>query len=127
MPGVVSHQEYVIIAGGKSIDGNTAQDDIKILDWMENSHWKKVFIKLPVPMHAFTPIISNDHLLIVGYVSVDGKYNKDVYRLPVDTITTSIDGQHNSATFSRWTELTAATHTYTALVPGSSPPVIVGG
>ena len=68
MPGVVSHQEC-----------NTAQDDIEVLDWMENSHWKKVFIKLLVPMHAFTPIISNDHLFIAGYVSVDGKCNKAAY------------------------------------------------
>ena len=49
------------------------------------------------------------------------------YRLPVVNITASIDGQHNSATSSRWTKLTAATHAYTALVPGSSPPLIVGG
>ena len=42
-------------------------------------------------------------------------------------ITASVDGQHTSTTSSRWTELTAVTHSRTALVPGSSPPVIVGG
>ena len=125
--GVVSHQEYVIVAGGNSVDGNTLRDDIEVLNWIENSHWRRASIKLPVPMYEFTPIISDDHLLIVGYGGTDGKAKKAIYRLPVGNITASIDRQHNSATSSRWTELTAATHLYTALVPGSSPPVIVGG
>ena len=126
-PGVVSYEKYVIVAGGKSIDGKTVQDDIEVLNWMENSHWKIVSIKLPVPMRAFGPIISDDHLLVLGYAGADGKASKAAYRLPVANITASIDGQHKSATSSRWTELTAVNHSYPALVPGSSPPVIVGG
>ena len=130
MPGVVSHKEYVIVAGGRSARTCTGVgivlDDIEVLNWMENSHWRRPLIKLPVPMHAFTPIISNDHLLIVGYSGLDEKAKKDTYTLPVADITASADGQHNT-TSSRWTELTAVTHSYTALVPGSSPPVIVGG
>ena len=73
------------------------------------------------------PYISNAHLLIVGYTGGDGKIKNGVYRLPVASITASIDGQHNSAASSRWTKLIAVTDFYTALVPGSSPPVIVGG
>ena len=61
-----------------------------ILKLKKNSHWKKVSIKLTVPI-AFTPIISNDHLLIVGYgivsSSIDGKLTKvHVSRLPVAII-----------------------------------------
>ena len=37
-PVVVSYKEYVIVAGGKSIDGHTTQDDIEVLNWIENSH-----------------------------------------------------------------------------------------
>ena len=62
MPELVSHQEYVIVADGR--DDNTVCDEV--LNWMEISHWRRVSIKLPVPMWAFIPIISNDHLLIVG-------------------------------------------------------------
>ena len=43
------------------------------------------------------------------------------------TITASIDQQHNSDTPTKWTELTANNHLNTALVPNSSPPVVVGG
>ena len=105
-PGVASYKEYVIVAGGRSLDGITVQDDIEVLNWIENSHWRRVPIKLPVPMRAFGPIISDDYLLIAGYTG------KNVYKLPVAIITASIDGKQNSATSSRWTELTAVTQFY---------------
>ena len=129
-PGVVSHLEHVIVAGGgraKAQDNNTpvVQDDIEILNWIENSHWRKVSIKLPVPTYGFTPTISDDDLLIVGYGGEDTVY-KNAYKIPVANITASID-QHNSDTPTEWTELTAADHDCTALVPNSFPPVVVGG
>ena len=129
-PGVVSHLEHVIVAGGhKGDDTTVVQDDIEVLNWMENSHWRKVSIKLPVPMCIFTPTISDDHLLIVGYYSTM-KVNKSAYKIPVANITASTDQQHNSdtpTTPTKWTKLTAADHWITALVPSSSPPVVVGG
>ena len=130
-PGVVSHLEHVIVAGGgRSIaeddDRQIVQNDIEIFNWIENSHWRKVSIKLPVPMYGFTPTISDDHLLIVGYSGVDGKGSQGSYKIPVANIT-SADQQHNSNTPTKWTELTKADFYYTALVPSSSPPVVVGG
>ena len=126
-PGVVSHLEHVIVAGGdKGNNTSVMQDDIEVLNWIENSHWRKVSIKLPVPMFAFTPTISDDHLLIVGYPGADMRY-KSAYKIPVANITASLDQHHNSNTPTKWTKLTAADHWYTALVPSSSPPVVVGG
>ena len=122
-PGVVSHLEHVIVAGG-GIDDHTDHDDIEVLNWIENSHWRKVSIKLPVPMYGFIPSISDDNLLIVGYSSGNMKCNNGAYKVPVANITASID---NSDTPTKWTELTAPDHFYTALVPSSSPPVVVGG
>ena len=78
-------------------------------------------------MWGFTPTISDDHLLIVGYCGADLKGYKGAYKIPVANITTSIDQQHNSDTPTKWTELTAVDHYYTALVLSSSPPVVVGG
>ena len=126
-PGVVSHLEHVIVTGGGLDDNTFAQDDIEVLNWIENLHWRKVSIKLPVPMFGFTPtIISDDHLIIVGYSGADMRY-KGAYKIPVANITASIDQQHNSDTPTKWTELTLADHFYTALVPSSFPPVVVGG
>ena len=133
-PGVVSHLEHVIVAGGvrsasEDDESQIIQNDVEVLNWTENSHWRKVSIKLPVPMYAFTPTITfDDYLLIVGYA---GPYErcKGGYKIPIANVTVSIDRQHmyNSDTSTKWTELTAAGHYYTPLVPDSSPPVIVGG
>ena len=137
-PGVVSHLEHVIVAGGtkptpEDDDTPVVQDDIEVLNWIENSHWRKVSIKLPVPMYGFTPTISDDHLLIVGYYGpgsgdTDLSNYRGAYKIPVANITASIYQQHNSTQApSKWTELTAAYHWCTTLVPSSSPPMVVGG
>ena len=134
-PGVVSHLEHVIVAEGvrpttEDDDTPVVQDDIEVLNWIENSHWKKVSIKLPVPMCSFTPTISDDHLLIVGYHDADTGADmrcRSAYKIPVANITTSIDQQHNSDTPTKWAELTVADHWCTALVPSLSPPMVVGG
>ena len=120
-PGVVNHLEHVIVAGGK-LDDNTYLDDIEVLNWMENSHWRRVSIKLPVPMYSFFPTICDDHILIVGYSGDEG-VKRGAYKLPVANITVLIDQQHSN----RWTELTKPKHYRTALVPKSFPPVLVGG
>ena len=131
-PGVVSHLEHVIVAGGgRSIseddDTPVVQDDIEIFNWIENSHWKKVLTKLPVPMYGFIPTISDDHMLIAGYYGADKTHYKSVYKILVANITASIDQQHNSVIPTKWTELIAADHRDTTLVPGSTQPVVVGG
>ena len=124
-PGVVSYQEHVIVAGGRS-DLGTVLDDIEVLNWMGNSHWRRVSIKLPIPMLDFFPTISDKHMLIAGYFGTDGKPKKGAYKLSVANITASLDQQHSDAS-SRWTELTPFTNWHPTLVPNSSPPAIVGG
>ena len=128
-PGVVTSLEHVIAAGGGKCVNNTlvVLDDIEVLNWMENSHWQKVSINLPVPMAAFKPIITDDHLLIVGYNDANLQCGNRAYKIPVDYITKSGDQQETSDTCSKWIKMTNATHWYTALVPSSSPPVVVGG
>jgi len=130
-PGVVSHLEYVIVSGGvrptaEDDDSPVVQEDIEILNWIKNSHWRKVSIKLPVPMYGFKPTITDDHLLIVCYSGADLSGYKNAYKIPVSNIT-SIDQQHNSDTLTKWTKLTATDYWLIALVPSSSPPVVVGG
>ena len=129
-PGVVSHLEHVIVAGGirpSSEDDDTpvVQDDIEVLNWIENSHWRKVSIKLPVPMYVFTPTItSDDHLLIVSYAGADMRYHKNAYTIPFANITAPND-QHYTPT--KWSELTVLDHDSVAPIPSSSLPLVVGG
>ena len=102
-------------------------DDIEVLNWIENSHWRKVPIKLPVPTWGFTPIVSDDHLLIMGYYGADMKRYNGAYKIPQANITALGYQQHKSDMLTKWTELSAADHWHTDLVPSSSPPVVVGG
>ena len=129
-PGVVSHLEYVIVAGGtqgasRNDSYGIPQDDIEILNWVENAHWRIVPIKLPEPMFSFRPIISDDHLLIVGYHGVDSSCYKGAYKIPVASITKSSQHKHNA--LAKWIKMTEATYWFTSLIPNSSPPVVIGG
>jgi len=128
-PGVVTHLEHVIVAGGAKGDDSAPVilDDIEVLNWIENSHWRKVSINLPIPMGNFSPTISDDHLLIVGYTDASNKGNRSAYKIAVDDITKPDYHEQTSDTPTKWIKITDATHWLTALVPSSSPPVIVGG
>jgi len=126
---VVTHLEHVIVAGGgKYVNKKpVTQDDIEVLNWIEHSHWRKVSINLPVPMCIFTPIIANDHYVIVGYAGADLIPCNGAYKIPVDDITRSRDQQQTSDTSTKWITMIEATHWGTALVPSSSSLVVVGG
>ena len=124
-PGVVCHLEHVIVAGGGLDDNTLAQDDIEVLNWIENSKWRKVSVKLPLPMFGFTPTISDGDLIIVGYGGADRKPYNGAYKTSIANITASNDQQLNSANI--WTELTASDHWNIAQVPSSSLVMVVGG
>ena len=129
-PGVGSHLEYVIVAGGTG-DGaygaSVVRSDIEVLNWKEDSQWRKVSTKLPVPMYGFMPTVTDGNLLIVGYSDGEKKRDRSVYKIPVSDIV-ALDNQYQSrSTAAKWTELGVATHWGASLVPNSSPPMIIGG
>ena len=78
-------------------------------------------------MWGFIPTISDDHLLIVGYYTADMYGYRGAYKIPVVTITDSIDQQCKGDTHTKWIKLTATDHWEISLVPSSSPLMIVGG
>jgi len=80
-----------------------------------------------MPMLTFTPIIANDHFVIVGYSGDYWHPYKRAYKIPVNDITRSGDQLQTSDTPTKWITMTSATHWETALVPSSSPLVVVGG
>jgi len=118
-----THLEHVIVAGGmKSRQGTQIRDDIEALNWMKNSHWKRVTVSLPVPMYGFFPLIADNYLYIVGFDSPEIKPNKSVLKIAVKTITGSV-GQKKLNSTPMWITLPEATHWATAIVPNTSPPV----
>jgi len=124
-PGVVTHLDYVIVAGGNK-DQRNVRNDIEVLNWRKRAHWIKSSVCLPVPMWAFSPIISNDELLIVGYSGgVANRTYKEAYKIPVTSITSSLGQRYPGR--DEWVELPPSAYYYNSLIPDSSPPVYVGG
>ena len=119
--------EHVIVAGGvKGIDTIVPQDDIEVLNWIENSHWRRASIILPVTMDCFTPIIAEGYFCIVGHDGIDNKVYNSAYKIPIVNITRSDDQKQASDTPIKWITMTPAVHYSTTLVSSSSPPMVVG-
>ena len=122
-PGVVTHVEYAIVAGGaRGDDTPVVLDDIEILDWVENSQWKRVSMHLPVPMCNLKFTIVNDHVFVVGYVNADGYFDNHVYKLQVALITDP--AEHTSTS---WEELVPTVGWNSSLVTGLFQLIVIGG
>ena len=63
-PGVVTHGEYVIVAGGAGENIELVHDDIEILKWPQ---WRKVSAKLPAPMYDILLPVSDGYIIILNY------------------------------------------------------------
>ena len=126
-PGVLTHEDYVIVLGG-GIDDDNDHDDIEVLNLTQPLQWTKSNLKLPEPMWAISLTTSHGQLYIVGYTTSDGRYTK-AYQIPVDSIVSSISSNHSphSGQGVEWATLPRAPHYNTALLPHSCPPIIVGG
>ena len=120
-PGVLTHLDYVIVAGG-ALDDKTLSDDIELLNYKQPSHWVIARMKLPVAMWFPSLTISDNILYIVGYGRATYRTN-EVYEVSVDMVTSPVGSNETT----HWTELPPAPHTDTAIVPNSCPPVIFGG
>ena len=69
-PAVVPYNQYIIVAGGKNVDG-TILDNIEVFD-IEKSHWLIVNTHLPEPMYNISATMCGDSFTIVGYTYTDG-------------------------------------------------------
>ena len=126
-PGVVTHLDYVIVAGG-TLDDNTFSDDIEVLNYKQSSHWVIARMKLPEPMVVHSLTISDNLLYIVGYDRATAKTSATrAHQVPAVDIITSSAAQLTSNQTAHWTKLPPAPHYYTAVIPNSCPPVIIGG
>ena len=124
MPGVLTHLDYVIVAGGV-LDDSTCSNDIELLNHKRSSHWIIIRMKLPQPMWAPSLTISEDILYIVGYSDAIGRTSA-AYQVSVDIVKSSVVQLYSDQT-AHWTELPPAPHYGTAIIPNSCPPMIIGG
>ena len=131
LPAVVPYHQYVIVAGGKG-DDDTAVDTIEVLD-VTKSHWMIVNIHLPDPMYRISATVYGDSFTIVGYHNADKECCDETFTIRIDEIISQQQQTKQSLTSctdkdnTKWHALADAPHWQTALVPNTSPPVIIGG
>ena len=123
-PGVVMHVKYIIAAGGILHD-ETYSDSIEVFNWRQSSHWTIAMMKLPKPMWALSLTIANNLLYVLGYICMHG-YSYKVYQIPVGTILSETQTFTSYQTY-KWNNFLAVPRGYSAVIPNSRPPVIVGG
>ena len=127
---VVPYHQYVIVAGGLG-DDETVVDTIEVLN-VSSCHWMIVNTHLPRPMYRISATVCADSFTIVGYNNADKLYN-GTFTIPIDQIISQQQQTQQSLTSStdkdntKWHRLAKAPYWYTALVPNTSPPVIIGG
>ena len=120
-PGVVTHLEHVIVAGGASGDGCTISDDIEVLNWIENSQWKRASVHLPKPMFNLKMTICGENIFIVEYHNSSREKEKGSFKIAVNQVTIS------NAKLVSWDHVTPASYWGISLVPNSSPLLVIGG
>ena len=131
-PAVVPYYQYVIVAGGLGDDDETPVDTIEVLDIIM-CHWMIVNTHLPQPMDRISATICADSFIIVGYHGTDKMRYKGTFIIPIDEIISQQQQTQQSLTSStdkdntKWHTLADAPYWNTALVPNTSPPVIIGG
>ena len=125
-PGVITSDDHVIVMGGGS-SPDTNLDSIEVMNYHQQLQWKEISVHLPVPMCNVKPTISRDSITIVGYEQ-SGSCHNTHYQISVEKIISSLDQPLSTgAVTGQWNKLSLATSYYTATVPYSNPPVIIGG
>ena len=129
VPAVVPYHQYVIVAGGKDDDDNLL-DSIEVFD-ITKSHWMIVNTHLPQPMYDISATICSDSFIIVGYDGADNKHYNGTFIIPIDDILSLPQQTHSLSSTdkdnTKWHQLARAPYWKTALVPNTSPPVLIGG
>lgn len=131
-PAVAGHMNDMIVAGGKGEDTTVVLDDIEVLSTSEHQ-WQKLPTRLPKPMWGISATASKKYFHIVGYNGADNHCYNDAYTIAIDHVTyqsavkpLSAD-QGSMKAQNPWVSLPDAPLWYCALVPTSSPPVLLGG
>ena len=127
---VVPYHQYVIVAGGV-VDDKTAVDTMEVLN-VSSCHWMIVNTHLPEPMYRISATVCADSFTIVGYYGADNKCYTGTFTIPIDEIISQQQTQQSLTSSTdkdntKWHTLADAPYWKTALVPNTSPPVIIGG
>ena len=125
---VVSYEDYIVVAGGMGEDGSTL-DTIEVFN-CNNNQWTILSTHLPRPMRNINATTCNQSFIIAGYISAENYANNGTYIISMDSLVGADQQSLTSSTSeddNKWSELYKTPYFGTAIVPNTSPPVIIGG
>ena len=125
---VVTYQHHTIVAGGDGEDGSTL-DTIEVFN-CNNNQWTMLSIHLPQPMKDINATTCNQSFIIAGYTRADDNINSGTFIISMDSLVGADQQSLTSSTSeddNKWSELFHTPYWHTAIVPNTSPPVIIGG
>lgn len=123
-PAVVSHSNYVIVAGGKNRE--EILNDFEVMHTME-CQWRKLKRCLPKRVFNFSAMISNHWLYLVRTIgSYPPSSSKQAFAIAMDDVIPP-QNMDSIKMENDWTSLSDAPHMNVTIVPDSFPPLLVGG
>ena len=125
---VVSYQHYTIVAGGEGED-DSILDTIEVFN-CNNNQWTILSTHLPKPMRVINATTCNQSFIIAGYNGADGRANNGTFIISMDSLVGADQQSLTSSTSeddNKWSQLCFTPYWNTAIVPNTSPPVIIGG
>ena len=125
---VVQHEHYTIVAGGEGEDESTL-DTIEVFN-CNNNRWTILSTHLPQPMMAINATTCNQSFIIAGFLNAESYDNIATFIISMDSLLGADQQSLTSSTSendNKWSELCPTPYWSTAIVPNTSPPVIIGG
>ena len=125
---VVSYQHHIIVAGGYDED-ESALDTIEVFN-CDNNQWTVVSTHLPRPMRYINAMNCNQSFIIAGYTGADDRNDNSTYIIAMDSLVGTEQQSISSSTSeddNKWSQLCPTPYWSIAIVPNTSPPVIIGG
>ena len=125
---VVSYQHYTIVAGGEGEDGSIL-DTIEVFN-CNNNQWTILSTHLPKPMSLINATTCNQSFIIAGYDGADNEAYNGTFIISMDSLVGADQQSLTNSTSEDDNKCSALCHTpywNTAIVPNTSPPVIIGG
>ena len=125
---VVTYQHYTIVAGGEREDG-LILDTIEVFN-SNNNQWTILSTHLPQPMSYINATTCNQSFIIAGYTRADGSAYNGTFIISMDSLVGADQQSLTSSTSeddNKWSKQCSTPYWNTAIVPNTSPPVIIGG
>ena len=125
---VVQHEHYTVVAGGEGEDGSTL-DTIEVFNY-NNNQWTILSTHLPHPMRNINATTCNQSFIIAGYINAEGYANNGTHIISMDSLVGADQQSLTSSTSeddNKWSELCSTPYWAIAIIPNTSPPVIIGG